>query len=341
MPRKTIKKNTQQNEHPVPQDEVNIPQDEVNIPQEEESLQLLCQKIREARISKKLSLESISGHLHISVRILEAIEDGNPNNGPTPVFFRGMVRTYCQFLELDKTGLIEKIDNLLKIADPDGKLNTRNITQGHVRWRPNQFARNDSHPIRNAITILIILLGGYLFYSLYFVQEPFFLAEDNATNPQQSAVEGEVATEPEQNVVAKIQETAVAADSTQEVADEKPEVQEEVQEESTEVATVDEKQVETTKKSIEQAIIQAPVEPLTLEVEASEGTWVSISVDGNDIEDYRIEADEIQQWEAKEKYLLTLGNTQVVRVLLNGREIETNRTNQLLIDWVVDANLLP
>ena len=336
MPRKTIKKTAQQNEHPVPQEEENIPQEEENIPQVEESLQLLCQKIREARISKELSLESISGHLHISVRILKAIEDGNPKNGPTPVFFRGMARTYCQFLELDKTGIVEKIDNLLKVEDLDDKINTRNITKGHVRWRPNQFARNDSHPIRNAITILIILLAGYLFYSLYFVQESFFLAEDNATNPQQSVVEEEVATEPEQSVVAKIQETAVAADSTQEVANDKPEVQEE----STEVATVDEKQVETA-KSIEQVIIQTPVEPLTLEVEASEGTWVSISVDGNDIEDYRIEADEIQQWEAKENYLLTLGNTRVVRVLLNGREIETNRTNQLLTDWVVDANLLP
>ncbi len=329
MPRKTIKKTAQQNEHPVPQEEENIPQ-------EEESLQLLCQKIREARISKELSLESISGHLHISVRILKAIEDGNPKNGPTPVFFRGMARTYCQFLELDKTGIVEKIDNLLKVEGLDDKINTRNITKGHVRWRPNQFARSDSHPIRNAITILIILLAGYLFYSLYFVQESFSLAEDNATNPQQSVVEEEVATEPEQSVVAKIQETAVAADSTQEVANDKPEVQEE----STEVATVDEKQVETA-KSIEQVIIQTPVEPLTLEVEASEGTWVSISVDGNDIEDYRIEADEIQQWEAKENYLLTLGNTRVVRVLLNGREIETNRTNQLLTDWVVDANLLP
>ena len=336
MPRKTIKKTAQQNVHPVPQEEENIPQEEENIPQEEESLQLLCQKIREARISKELSLESISGHLHISVRILKAIEDGNPKNGPTPVFFRGMARTYCQFLELDKTGIVEKIDNLLKVEGLDDKINTRNITKGHVRWRPNQFARNDSHPIRNAITILIILLAGYLFYSLYFVQESFSLAEDNATNPQQSVVEEEVATEAEQSVVAKIQETAVAADSTQEVANDKPEVQEE----STEVATVDEKQVETA-KSIEQVIIQTPVEPLTLEVEASEGTWVSISVDGNDIEDYRIEADEIQQWEAKENYLLTLGNTRVVRVLLNGREIETNRTNQLLTDWVVDANLLP
>ena len=84
-----------------------------------------------------------------------------------------------------------------------------------------------------------------------------------------------------------------------------------------------------------------PVEPLTLEVEASEGTWVSISVDGKETEEFRIEADEIQQWEATDSYLLTLGNTQVVRVLLNGREIETNRTHQLLIDWIVDSSLLP
>ncbi|MBT5793814.1 MAG: DUF4115 domain-containing protein, partial [Deltaproteobacteria bacterium] len=111
-------------------------------------------------------------------------------------------------------------------------------------------------------------------------------------------------------------------------------------ENSTEVSTVDQKPTETT-ENIEPEIVQTAAEPLTLEVEASEGTWISISVDGKEIEDYRIEADEIQQWEAKDNYLLILGNTQVVRVLLNGREIETNRTNQLLTDWVVDANLLP
>ena len=157
MPRKIIKNTIQQNVHPVSQEEENIPQEEENIPQEEESLQLLCQTIRETRISKKLSLESISGHLHIRVEILKAIEDGNPKNGLTPVFFRGMVRTYCQFLKLDKTGLDEKIDNLLKVEEPDDKLNTRNITQGQIRWQSrNQFVNYDSHPIRNAITILII-----------------------------------------------------------------------------------------------------------------------------------------------------------------------------------------
>ena len=54
---------------------IKSPQKEKFVPQEEESLQQLGQKIREARIAKNLSLESVSGHLHIAVKILEAIED--------------------------------------------------------------------------------------------------------------------------------------------------------------------------------------------------------------------------------------------------------------------------
>ena len=87
--------------------------------------------------------------------------------------------------------------------------------------------------------------------------------------------------------------------------------------------------------------VQNTVEPLVLEVEASEDTWISIAVDKKETKDVRLEADIIQQWEAKKQYLLTLGNTHAVRVLLNGREIETNRAHQLLTDWVIDASLLP
>ena len=301
--------------------EISTSQNEPQVAHEEESLQLLCQKIREARITKKLSLESVSGHIHISVKILEAIEEGKPGNGPSPVFFRGMVRTYCQFLDLDKTELVKKMDNLLKIEDSNDELNTKSL-------RPI-IVNKGSHPTRNAFTILIILLGGYLSYSLYFVHDPFFLAEDNATNLEQSLVEVEAETELEQTVVAKIQETTLVFDSSPEIL-----------EDSNEASNVYQNSTETI-NNIEQEIVKTPLEPLTLEVEASDVTWISISVDGKEIKDYRIEADEIQQWEAKDNYLLILGNTKVVRVLLNGREIETNRTNQLLTDWVVDSNLLP
>lgn len=296
MPRKKIENTLRQKENL-------IPREEENISTEKESLQFLCQKIREARIANKLSLESVSGHLHIGVKILEAIEEGKPENGPTPVFFRGMVRTYSQFLELDKTEIIDKIDNLLKAQDP--------VEEIKIEILKPILETKDSHPIRNAFTILVILLGGYLFYSFYEV------------------VEVETKIDPEQTITPTIQELVVV-----------PESSPEIQEESIEVPPTDENQTEKV-ESIQPEVVVIPVEPLTLEVEASEGTWVSISVDGKETEEFRIEADEIQQWEATDSYLLTLGNTQVVRVLLNGREIETNRTHQLLIDWIVDSSLLP
>lgn len=296
MPRKKIENTLRQKENL-------IPREEENISTEKESLQFLCQKIREARIANNLSLESVSGHLHIGVKILEAIEEGKPENGPTPVFFRGMVRTYSQFLELDKTEIIDKIDNLLKAQDP--------VEEIKIDILKPILETKDSHPIRNAFTILVILLGGYLFYSFYEV------------------VEVETKIDPEQTITPTIQELVVV-----------PESSPEIQEESIEVPPTDENQTEKV-ESIQPEVVVIPVEPLTLEVEASEGTWVSISVDGKETEEFRIEADEIQQWEATDSYLLTLGNTQVVRVLLNGREIETNRTHQLLIDWIVDSSLLP
>ena len=92
---------------------INSPKKEKFVPQEEESLQQLGQKIREARIAKNLSLESVSGHLHITVKILGAIEDGDQEKGPTPVFMRGLVRTYCQYLGIDKTDILNKIEHLL------------------------------------------------------------------------------------------------------------------------------------------------------------------------------------------------------------------------------------
>ena len=324
MPRKKLVKT-------IPQKDTLIAQEEENNSQEEESLQLLCQKIREARIANKLSLESVSGHLHIGVKTLEAIEEGMPKNGPTPVFFRGLVRTYCQFLELDKTKIIDKIDKLLKIEDPDKKINTKAL-------RP-VFKTRDSHPLRNAISILVILLGGYLIYSQYFVEEQITLADDNNSQAVISGVEVQVEKEPTQTIPQTIQDDLIVTDSLNEKTEETIEALI-VTEEPIKLSVTDETQTEVLESSQTESV-QVPVEPLTLEVEASEGTWVSISVDGKDTEDYRIEVDEIQQWEAKEKYLLTLGNSRVVRVLLNGREIETNRTNQLLTNWLVDSSFLP
>ena len=377
MPKKKITVNS-------PQKEKFIPQEEEFVPQEEESLQQLGQKIREARIAKNLSLESVSGHLHIAVKILEAIEEGKPEKGPTPVFMRGLVRTYCHYLGIDKTDIVDKIEQLLKSAE-QGKQQLKTL-------KPVLEIR-ESHPIRNIVTVLVLVTGGYLFYSIYSSQIPFFLAQDNntqsksamvavedklaetekinvaddgiATSPQAVIQSKEEPAESEKTIPEQIEasgETSSVEDSslvktdttgesntTPDTVTEKTETDDvlaatdrtsEKLEIESEISLTDPNQTNLSELS-QSEVEQDLMEPLTLEVEASEGTWISISVDGNEAKDIRLSTDEIHQWEAKKEYLLTLGNTHAVRILLNGREIETNRTHQLLTDWVIDKSFLP
>jgi len=385
MPRKKkITINSPHKEKFVPQEEEIVPQEEEIVPQEEETLQQLGQKIREARISKKLSLESVSGHLHIAVKILAAIEEGLPEKGPTPVFMRGLVRTYCQYLGIDKTDFVEKIEQLLKSA-PQGEQKLKTL-------KP-VIERRESHPIRNIIVVLVLLTGGYLLYSIYSSQIPFFLAKDNKTKSNSAMVAVEDKLAESENIILT-DEGIVKSPQSVKQSKKEPAISEKIMSEQieasgesssmedsnlvktdytgenkipadtfTEKTETDEVFAATYKTSedldIESEksltgpsqtnlselskpeVEQDVLEPLTLEVEASEGTWISISVDGNEAKDIRLSTEEIHQWEAKKEYLLTLGNTHAVRILLNGREIETNRTHQLLTDWVIDKSFLP
>ena len=325
MPRKKVVKTGPKKEKFIPlEDEIIseeevVPEEEI-IPEEEESLQLLGQQIREARITKNLSLESVSGHLHIPLNTLQSIEDGCKGNVLPPVFLRGLVRSYCLFLGLENTGIIDKTDRLLKSDDENEQLNLKSL-------RP-VYENRESKPIGIILTVLVLIVGGFFVYSFYFLQTPFSFNGDNETITEPLVVEVEPIIEPVQKSAPAIQESVSPAEPSPEI----PEV-------STEITLV-EKKTENT-QIIQPVAVQNTVEPLVLEVEASEDTWISIAVDKKETKDVPLEADKIQQWEAKKQYLLTLGNTHAVRVLLNGREIETNRAHQLLTDWVIDASLLP
>ena len=367
-----------------PQKEKFVPQEEEFVPQEEESLQQLGQKIREARIAKNLSIESVSGHTHIAVKILEVIEEGELEKGPNPVFMRGLVRTYCQYLGIDKTDIVEKIEQLLKSADKG---------EQQLKTLKPVIEIRESHPIRNILAVLVLVTVGYLLYSIYSSQIPFFLAQDNNTQSNSAMVAVEDKLAESENIIVT-DEGIVKSPQSVKQSKQKPAVSEKIIPEQIEASgetsymedsnlvktdntgenntpadTVTEK-TETdevfaaTKRTSEKLEIESEksltgpnqtnlsklsqpeveqdvLEPLTLEVEASEGTWISISVDGNEAKDIRLSTDEIHQWEAKKEYLLTLGNTHAVRILLNGREIETNRTHQLLTDWGIDKSFLP
>ena len=325
MPKKILSSKKEFKEESIIKDEEKNPLDEEKNPlnegiesQVERSLEDFGQQIRDTRITNNLSLESVSGHLHISVKILEAIEEGKPEKGPTPVFFRGLVRTYCQFLELDKTEFIDKIDKKLREFGEEEKISVKTL-------KP-VFSVSDSFPIRNILTMVGIIIGCSLIYYSFFTATIVDKATDKITNL--NLENDKTLTE------IKIKEKTLKKSQDKIYKKEKKPKKSQIKENIS--------FIEKQEKRIESPVTKkVNYEPLTIEVEASRGTWISLAIDDLDTQDYRIGTDEIKQWIANNKFVLTIGNTKVVRVLLNGREIETNRDHDLLSNWLIDSNFLP
>lgn len=90
--------------------------------------------LRAKREQKQLSLGEVSERLKLPARQIEALEHGDYNSLPEPVFVRGFLRSYGRFLDLDESILNDALENIVpsekvrKAAQHDGSLNFANET---------------------------------------------------------------------------------------------------------------------------------------------------------------------------------------------------------------------
>lgn len=72
-------------------------------------------QLKQARIDQEISLEQVSEELHIRIRFLTALEEGDLSVLPSAVQVRGFLRSYADYLKLDS----EEILNSLKQPPPE------------------------------------------------------------------------------------------------------------------------------------------------------------------------------------------------------------------------------
>ncbi len=63
--------------------------------------------LREARDNKKISLQEVSNQLRISVKQIEALENGDFTNLPQPMIVRGFIRNYARLLGIDAAPVLD------------------------------------------------------------------------------------------------------------------------------------------------------------------------------------------------------------------------------------------
>lgn len=66
--------------------------------------------LRSARVQRGLTIEQVSQDTRISARFLEALEDESFEELPAPVYVRGFLRSYANYLHIDAQPLLDKLN---------------------------------------------------------------------------------------------------------------------------------------------------------------------------------------------------------------------------------------
>lgn len=122
------------------------------------------ERLQAARRAKGIELSQIAAETRIPQRHLVAIENGDYSQLPSRTYAIGFTRTYARVLELDERELLDQLRD--ELGDEQDRHNV-----APARFEPGDPARVPSRKLAwfGALAAVLLLVGGFAFYSAYFV----------------------------------------------------------------------------------------------------------------------------------------------------------------------------
>ena len=115
-------------------------------------------RLREARQAQNLTTADVARRLKLSVWQVEALESGQYQQLPGPIFVRGFIRNYARLLKLDADELVHAVSGFLPQSTPGPETPpSRDIpfpAAATGRWRPYALAA----------AVVVAVLAVYEFY---------------------------------------------------------------------------------------------------------------------------------------------------------------------------------
>ncbi|MBS0622587.1 MAG: helix-turn-helix domain-containing protein [Verrucomicrobia bacterium] len=98
---------------------------------------------RRRRSELNLSLKEVENATSIRMSYLQGIEEGRVGTMISPVYAKGFVKQYAQFLNLDGETLVQENPHFFRLPDKQefsygiGTLEVRGSPSGGIKWLPN------------------------------------------------------------------------------------------------------------------------------------------------------------------------------------------------------------
>ncbi len=260
---------------------------------EESNLGSLLRKSREAR---HIDLDEAVEATRIRRNYLEALENEEWSNLPSQVFVKGFLRSYAEFLGLDK----EMVQDCYLRTSPFQKYTPHVLKEVGVksgRWH-----------LISIISFLVLALIAAIIYlkksNISIVEKTFQYLQiqgpaekkENALEREDSTVQDDKEKEalliPAENLIEKEKEIASKPKSVEEA---------------------------TTPIETEAERALPPQFILTADVKSQ--TWIAIYIDDEPVKEYLLQPGETVRWEAAQGFDILVGNAGGIEFFLNGKEV--------------------
>ena len=126
------------------------------------------QQLSERRLAQGLSQEQLADRMHLGIEQLAALESGDRDKLPEPVFIKAMVRRLSNHLELDADALVASLGSL-----SDGAVSNERVSQQKGLISPP--LQPPSRPEKGAIWLWLVLIGATALGALAWVQRAALL----------------------------------------------------------------------------------------------------------------------------------------------------------------------
>lgn len=245
--------------------------------------------LRRLRVAKGASLEDISRATRVGRRHLEALEGDESGELPAPVFVKGFIRAYCEFLETKPD------DALARYRQHVGPPAAPQRFGGGGRGVPSRLGS----PIAVSLLLLAVLSGALIAVNLGLRSGgPRSASRPAGSTPAASAPAPATAPAPG------------PATATQAAAPEAAPARPAVPAEPATGAAVP-----TTPATVAGGGRQRLV------VRALESTWVRVQMDRATAVEELLPEGAVREWSAQQDFVLTVGNAGGLELTLNGQRL--------------------